>query len=95
VTSGVVDVEDNLQIKAWTPKTDYELKNDIMNTFSRDAWIDASAVQVEVENSRVHLKGHVPNYVQKTAAEEDAWWTNGVVDVVNDLEVSEEGGGSV
>lgn len=49
--------------------------------------IDAADIGVTVDNGIVRLTGHVPNYFQKTAAEEAVKRIKGVRGIVQDLEV--------
>jgi osmotically-inducible protein OsmY len=51
-----------------------------------------SNVSTTVIEGRVHLSGTVPNNQQRIAAARIAWATPNVREVVNDLEVAEDGG---
>jgi osmotically-inducible protein OsmY len=54
----------------------------------RNAEIDARRITVEVQGSKVILRGTVSSYAEKKAAEETAWSAPGVTEVDNRLEVS-------
>jgi len=64
-----------------------KIKKDIVDQLYWDSRVDASKVEVEVDESRVKLKGKVPNYSTKRAASADAWAINGVQEVDNFIDV--------
>jgi osmotically-inducible protein OsmY len=51
--------------------------------------IDASHIEVYVNNSAVTLKGLVRTYEERGLAGQAAWNTSGVSEVLNDLQVTE------
>ncbi|MBS3805084.1 MAG: BON domain-containing protein [Oleiphilaceae bacterium] len=67
--------------------TDEELKTWVVNELSWDSRIDASRVAVLVDDGLVTLKGTVPSYAARDAAEDDALGVLGVVAVDNQLGV--------
>ena len=69
-------------------KTDELIKRDIVNHLIWDNRVDASKIGVEVENGTVTLKGEVPTYLSKLAAESDALDVLGVIHTINELNVS-------
>jgi len=86
-TPGVVDVDNDLSVANWQSRTDEELKNAVHNAFIRDVWVPTKDITIEVTGGVVRLKGEVGSFAEKTAAEDDAWWTPGAINVINDLEV--------
>lgn len=68
-------------------KTDELIKRDIVNHLIWDNRVDASKIGVEVENGTVTLKGEVPTYLSKLAAESDALDVLGVIHTINELNV--------
>lgn len=78
---------DTLTLRNYVERTNEELAASVMNVLVRDRMVDASDIAVNASDCRITLNGRVGSYAQKRAAEEDAWWTPGVVDVVNRLQV--------
>ena len=66
---------------------DEHIKKAIVDDFYWDTRIDASDIQVIVENRNVILKGTVPNYVQRMEAVLDAWNAANVKSVKNEIQV--------
>lgn len=68
-------------------RSDEELRKDVIGALEWDVRIDPKDIEVEVKDGVVTLKGKVLSLPMLDAAVEDATWTRGVVDVVNDLAV--------
>ncbi|MFW6154260.1 MAG: BON domain-containing protein [Planctomycetota bacterium] len=66
-------------------KTAEEVKTDVVNEMRADSRVDASRVMVSVDEGVVTLRGSVPTYGARTAAELDAWSIIGVVRVDDQL----------
>lgn len=62
-------------------------KQDIVDQLTWDDSVDANDVNVNVHDGTVELKGTVPSYAAKMAAERDAYMVPGVRVVKNDLSV--------
>lgn len=62
-------------------------KQDIIDQLTWDNRVNANEVYVNVHNGIVELKGTVPTYASKVAAEKDAYEVYGVTRVENNLEV--------
>jgi len=62
-------------------------KQDLVDQLTWDVSVNANDVNVEVADNTVRLKGTVPNYTAKLAAERDAYAVSGVQDVENLLNV--------
>jgi osmotically-inducible protein OsmY len=84
--SGVKGVTNLITVKPHVMPTD--LKQSIERALVRNAEIDARNIMVEVEGSKVILRGTVRSYVEKKAAEEAAWAAPGVSEVENRIVVS-------
>jgi osmotically-inducible protein OsmY len=65
-----------------------DLKQQIEKELVRNAETDARHITVEVEGSRVILRGTVRSYAEKKAAEDAAWSAPGVSEVDNRIVVS-------
>ncbi|HEX4206478.1 MAG TPA: BON domain-containing protein [Ktedonobacteraceae bacterium] len=65
-----------------------DLKQSIERELVRNAETDAEHIQIEVEGSKVILRGTVRSYAEKRAAEEAAWAAPGVSEVENRLMIS-------
>jgi osmotically-inducible protein OsmY len=65
-----------------------DLKQNIQKELIRNAETDASNIQVEVEGSKVILRGTVRSYAEKKAAEEAAWAAPGVSEVDNRITIA-------
>lgn len=85
--TGVVDVVNNIVIRPVPTRTDREIADDVRSDLIRNIRIDPSRITVEVTNGVVYLRGSVTTAEQKWLAEDVAWWTAGVRDVVNELRV--------
>lgn len=68
--------------------TDAEVQHTIVDTLRADVRIDASNIQVDVQNGEARLKGTVPTPLERTLAAAAANRLKGVVRVVNDLQVA-------
>ncbi len=69
------------------PRSDEEIKQDVLNQLDWDSRVDASRVRVEVRDRIVKLRGEVPSRMAQTAAFVDAAYVPGVADVENDTRV--------
>lgn len=68
-------------------RTDERIKEDINCRLTDDAYVDASNVEVSVENGEVTLTGSVPDRSSKRRAEDVAELVSGVSNVENRLRV--------
>ncbi len=64
-------------------KTDELIKQSVVYELGRDMRVDASKIEVTVDNGRVTLTGEAPTLLGKSAATDDALAILGVVDVDN------------
>ena len=80
-------VVNNLGLRNFVERTDHELAEAVRRSLARDIAVDAGPVLVEARQGVVTLGGCVSSYRQKSAAENIAWWTPGMTDVVSEIEV--------
>jgi len=84
--SGVKGVTNLIVVKPHVEPSD--LKQRIEKALVRNAQTDASRITVEVQGSKVILRGTVRSYAEKKAAEETAWSAPGITEVENRIVVS-------
>jgi osmotically-inducible protein OsmY len=65
-----------------------DLKRKIVETFQREAAVDANRITVVVNGSEVILRGTVRSWVERREAERAAWSAPGVTSVKNEIVVS-------
>jgi len=68
-------------------RTDELIKKDVIDQLIRDGRVDASKVNVEVNNGTATLRGNVPTYLSKSSAHADAQEILGVTRVINQLAI--------
>src|SRR6266540_2195379 len=71
-----------------TPKTDSDLKQDVLRELRWDTRVQEMDIGITVRNGVVTLLGKVDSYAVKIAAEEAARRVSGVLIVLNDLQVT-------
>jgi osmotically-inducible protein OsmY len=84
--SGVRGVTNLLTVKPQPAPQDLKLQ--IEKALVRNAETDASRITVDVQGSKVILRGTVSSYAEKKAAEDTAWSAPGVTEVDNRIIVS-------
>ncbi len=84
--SGVKGVTNLIVVTSHLSPT--ELKQQIEKALVRNAETDASRITVELQGSKVILRGTVRSYAEKKAAEETAWSAPGVTEVNNRITIS-------
>jgi osmotically-inducible protein OsmY len=95
-TRGVIATEQNLSVDnqlVVTPdvdSTDEEIRQEVENALERDPFVSAPEIDVVVETGIVTLSGTADNYFEKYQSDEVASTVNGVVDIVNDINVDYE-----
>lgn len=68
--------------------SDTEIKSNVVAELIWDDRIDASKIDIEVDNGVVTLHGEVPSMVTKRIVEEDTFQVMGVLQVINELDVA-------
>ena len=84
--SGVKGVSNLITVKPQVFPSD--LKQQIERALVRNAETDARNITIEVEGSKVILRGTVRSYAEKQAAEDTAWAAPGVTEVENRIVIS-------
>jgi len=84
--AGVKGVTNLIAVKSHPLSSD--LKQSIEKALVRNAQTDAKRITVEVQGSKVILRGTVRSYAEKQAAEETAWSAPGITEVDNRIVVS-------
>jgi osmotically-inducible protein OsmY len=84
--SGVRGVSNLIMVKPRVSPTD--LKQQIEQALVRNAQTDARHITVEVQGSKVILRGTVRSYAEKQAAADAAWSAPGVSEVDNQIVIS-------
>jgi osmotically-inducible protein OsmY len=84
--SGVKGVSNLIVVKPQVFPSD--LKQQIERALVRNAETDARNITIEVEGSKVILRGTVRSYAEKKAAEDTAWSAPGVSEVENRIVIS-------
>jgi len=85
---GVREVENELVVSPAETRSDREIADDIVSSLRRDPRVHERGIVVDVAGGVVRLSGTVRSLAEKRAIEEAAWYTSGVVDVVDDLTIA-------
>ena len=67
---------------------DDEIREAVREYLFKDSFVDPNAVEVEVEDGVVTLRGEVADFMQARYVWDDAWETPGVRGVINHLTVT-------
>jgi osmotically-inducible protein OsmY len=85
--SGVFGVDNKLSVVPTKDIEDEAVAEDIMSALDRNSGIDATLVEVKVEDGTVTLSGDVPTWTARRSAYDAALFTDGVVNIHDDLSV--------
>ncbi len=86
-TQGVVGVINKLLVMPRKTSIDIDIENDIKKAYQRSALVDENAIEVSVKDGVVRLTGEVPFFVMKKEALDIAFYTSGVIDIVDDISI--------
>lgn len=75
-----------------SPGDPSSIRRKILNRLARDNNVDATGIEVQVDDERIILSGTVPSYADRKAAELDARLSSGYARIENRLEVQHEEG---
>ncbi len=84
---GVTAVDNRLRVEPPEQDNDEELRDNLLVILEKDVLVNPSKFRLEVRDGIVTLRGRVDSPLEKDAAEKDCWYTPGVQDVINLLEV--------
>lgn len=84
---GVRNVRNMIVIVPQEEDNDEELKDNLLVILEKDPLVDPKHFKVQVSDGMVTLRGRANSDIEKAAAENDCWFTPGVVDVNNQLAV--------
>jgi len=84
---GVRRVVAQVSVVPGTPRSDEVMAAELMASLAQDDRVDHRLLVVEVAGTIARLSGSVSTLAEKMAAEEDAWHTNGITRVVNEIVV--------
>lgn len=85
---GVRQVIDDIAVSPAADRTDADIAADVENALKYDNRVDLNSIVVRVAGGVVTLSGVVGSSTERRAAEEDAWYTPGVIAVDDEIEVS-------
>ncbi len=69
------------------PRSNEEIKNDIIDSLSRDSRLKSQNIKFEISNGLVVLTGNVQSYKAREAVESDVWKVTGVTAIDNRLDI--------
>lgn len=88
--AGVTAVDNQIEIKpVFSISTPVEVKEKIKKEFERHALIDAQNISVEIDGSKIILKGHVESWAEAKEASHIAWSIPGVSYVDNQIIIND------
>ncbi|MFW5872120.1 MAG: BON domain-containing protein [bacterium] len=85
---GVIGLENYLSINFEDPRSDEEIKEDILKVIANDIWLEEEFINVTVNDAKVKLQGQVPTVYERERLLNKAWVT-GVQQVsISDLDIN-------
>lgn len=86
---GALDVINSIEVNPPEADSDGELSDAIKLALEKDMLVDAQSLRVYTNGYVVTLEGITGSFAEREAAEDDAWFTWGVNNVVNNIIVDE------
>ena len=86
---GVLDVINSIEVNPPEEDSDGELSDAVRLALEKDRLVDAQSLKVSTNGYVVTLEGVTGCAAEREAAEDDAWFTWGVNDVVNKIVIDE------
>lgn len=87
--AGIILVRNQLKVQPAVEVSDEDIRNDLLNTLERNAFVDASHIIVDVEHGAVTLSGFVDNHLAHMTVRNIAYNTSGVVDVHDRIKLAQ------
>ena len=84
---GITDIINHLTIVSTQSRQDKDIAKNIENALKRNVYVNAEDVVVKAEDGTVTLTGVVSNWFGRSQAEDVASYTEGVIDVKNEIQV--------
>ncbi|NIR51290.1 BON domain-containing protein [candidate division KSB1 bacterium] len=72
---GVREIENKIEFVVESERPDVEIKEEIARHLDSDIWVDEQSIEVNVENGKVELSGHVGSVAERARAYTNAWVT--------------------
>ena len=86
--NGVIFLHNRLTVVPTAHSVDELIAKDVVAALDRTADINVNTVDVQVSDGRVVLSGNVSSYNALKAAENCARYTDGVIEVINNLQIT-------
>lgn len=85
---GTRNVVDEIEVVPPEEDHDGEIADALLMLLEKDPGVDPASLTIHVEDAVVTLRGRVTRRATRDAAERDAWFVEGVRDVVNEIVVA-------
>jgi len=84
---GVSSVDNLIEVRPQEFDNDDELKDNIVTILEKDGLVDPRKFKVTAKNGCVTLRGQADSETERDAAARDCWYTYGVREVINEIEI--------